>query len=408
MKYRYAIVMALIMVIVLSGQNLSLSSDGPTIGIQLVDAADGDNWLTDFTYREKMNYYEQSGAGTNYQVKITVYHDSGDGVDGVGAVCLEGNGQVDFDDVRFTDYTGDTELDYWREEYTASVSATFWIEVTDDLGTYGRTYIYYGNAGASTTSDGEATFIFFDNFNDGTIDTAKWDQHTGTSVEENGYLELDGTDHIVSDDTHTAGVAVGGRVYFKTVRVIVGFVNVADWWNDALFFGSQGDYQYSREDTSVTTDAYTFTDETWQVLSIDWYSGDLTKGFEDYGLITTVSSNVPSDAMSVYFYTYASDDELLRVDWTYVRKVIVSEPYMNSVSAEEQAVPVNSDWTLDNPDDTDNLYARYKKYEVTGTLSSVAGYGVLDTLKLYFEDSGGIDLWAFVYDVDSDTFSETM
>jgi hypothetical protein len=37
--------------------------------------------------------------------------------------------QADFDDIRFTDDDQTTLIDHWREEYTASTSATFWVEV---------------------------------------------------------------------------------------------------------------------------------------------------------------------------------------------------------------------------------------------------------------------------------------
>jgi hypothetical protein len=97
---------------------------------------------------------------TNYQVKLTVAYDA--------------DMKADFGDIRFTNSTG-TALNYWVQSQTNSTSAIVWVKV-DSLAATGDTtlYIYYGNAAASTASNGGNTFNFFDDFNDGTIDGAKW------------------------------------------------------------------------------------------------------------------------------------------------------------------------------------------------------------------------------------------
>jgi hypothetical protein len=71
------------------------------------------------------------------------------------------------------DSDGITELDYWMETGSLStgVSAVFWVEVLEDLGTARTIYMYYGNAAATSTSSGNNTFIFFDDFN---LNLSKW------------------------------------------------------------------------------------------------------------------------------------------------------------------------------------------------------------------------------------------
>ena len=137
---------------------------------QSVFAAFPDGWQ----FRKSHVINSAAGAGTGYQVRITVNY--GAGVDSGENVYLNGNCQTDFDDIRFVSSDGTTELDYWLEtgSLTPSGSAVFWVKLIEDLGTANRTiYVYYGNLDPAedTTSDGDNAFIFFDDFV-GTL--AKW------------------------------------------------------------------------------------------------------------------------------------------------------------------------------------------------------------------------------------------
>jgi len=87
--------------------------------------------------------------------------------------------QPDFDDIRFMDSDGSTPLSHWREDYTASDSATFWVKVPSVPSGDKTIYLYYGHDAASSASDGDATFIFFDDFSG---DLSKWNIHIDTDV----------------------------------------------------------------------------------------------------------------------------------------------------------------------------------------------------------------------------------
>jgi len=105
------------------------------------------------------------GSGlTDFQVKVDVTYDA--------------DMQPDFDDIRFVDSDDSTELSHWRESYTASTSATFWVKVPSIPSGNKTIYMYYGNATASSASDGDATFVFFDDFESGNLD--KWTIVTDT------------------------------------------------------------------------------------------------------------------------------------------------------------------------------------------------------------------------------------
>jgi len=128
------------------------------------------NWLTGWLYR-KSHEIEGSTVGelSDYQVRVKVHY--GVGTDSGEDVYLNEHCRTDFGDVRFTSDDGVTEIPYWMEEKVDGDYAIFWIKVpsipaSPDKATI---YIYYGKSDAMTTSDGDATFLYFADFEDCTI-----------------------------------------------------------------------------------------------------------------------------------------------------------------------------------------------------------------------------------------------
>jgi len=122
------------------------------------------DWLPGYNYRKALTITGQGGSGPNYQINISLGSSSG------GDFHLQGNA-VDFpNDIRFTDNDKVTLLEYWIENMSAD-PITVWVKVNDTLNTTQTIYVYYGNSTATTTSDGEDTFVFFDDFE---TDLSKW------------------------------------------------------------------------------------------------------------------------------------------------------------------------------------------------------------------------------------------
>jgi len=171
---------------------LTLIIIGGTLGYLVLQPsiASGESWLTGWQYRKSHVINATAGAGTNYQVKITVYY--GAGSDSGGAVYCNSHCKSDFGDVCFTRSDGATLLDYWMESYTSS-SAVFWVEVADDLSTVNQTiYVYYGKSDAISISNFDNTFIFGDPFDSATLNTSRW-----TSVDGNPTYTIDTTNHFL-------------------------------------------------------------------------------------------------------------------------------------------------------------------------------------------------------------------
>lgn len=134
-----------------------------------------DNWLAGWTCRKSHVINSASGAGTGYQSQFTTHY--GSGSDSGSDVYLLGYSQVDFDDVRFTESDGYTLLPYFLESKVDSDNAVFWVKISGDLTASSQTiYVYYGNSGASSISNADSTFGFYDGFLGSSLNATKWSQ----------------------------------------------------------------------------------------------------------------------------------------------------------------------------------------------------------------------------------------
>lgn len=133
-------------------------------------------------------YFRTIGLSTatpsnNFQIKIEISDHS--------------NMNADGSDLRFYDQF-DSEADYWIEAWNPAGTSVVWVEVPNS-GT-SSLKMYYGNAGASAASSGDATFIAFDDFSGTAVDTSKWDVYDpNTSVTvSGGNLTIVGGDQLIS------------------------------------------------------------------------------------------------------------------------------------------------------------------------------------------------------------------
>ncbi|HPB18032.1 MAG TPA: DUF2341 domain-containing protein, partial [Clostridia bacterium] len=102
---------------------------------------------------------------TNFQMRITIPYSAG----------MQNN----FNDIRFTDGTGKTRIDYWLESKVDSNQATFWVKVPNiPANQISKIYVYYGNPEALSLSDPNKVFLFFDDAESGDINT-KWEAVSG-------------------------------------------------------------------------------------------------------------------------------------------------------------------------------------------------------------------------------------
>jgi len=162
----------------------------------------------DWDYKEPVNITENSGSNlTDYPVLLTI---------DTASLISEGKMQEDCDDIRFTDSDETTELLYWIESDCNTANTKVWVKVPSLAASSTRTiYMYYGNVGASSASNGTATFEFFDDFDGASLDQ-KWTtggQGTISTTSSYAYASSYGTGSSWHGPTATADLVSGLNDY---------------------------------------------------------------------------------------------------------------------------------------------------------------------------------------------------
>jgi hypothetical protein len=160
-----------------------------------------------------------SGAQTDYQIKLAAVY----------AAAM----QSDFDDLRFVKADMQTLIDAWLESKVDDTSAAVWVEFpTTPANTVEQTYyMYYGKVVANYW-DGDATFQFFDDFEDASF-TTKWnDLSVGNGIvsESGGKIRAFGNagsgDNTGIFESKTAVVPAGYRTDIDVETVSITLTNL--------------------------------------------------------------------------------------------------------------------------------------------------------------------------------------
>ncbi|PID31739.1 hypothetical protein CR970_04185 [Candidatus Saccharibacteria bacterium] len=142
------------------------ASTSVTAGSGAVGLAPSGDWCAtanctdDWTIRRRVAI-DSTVAKTDYQVELKVAYETGM--------------NNDFSDIRFVSPDGTSDMDYWLERKTDGVEAVFWVKIPTLANGANEIMMYYGNSAAASLSDGEATFMFFDDFEGASIDASKWE-----------------------------------------------------------------------------------------------------------------------------------------------------------------------------------------------------------------------------------------
>jgi len=222
-----------------------------------------------------------------------------------------------------------TNLDYWIEEKSDGVEADVWVEVdtipASDLTTI---WMWYGNNDASAGSNGANTFVFFDDFNDGSLNGTLWNS-AGTVSESGGVVTITNSGSYIGSKT-SYGVNYSLRYRGKHPDVEsnwVGFISGASppfaiferyatgQWNARSYVSAEtitglslvllGTYnQYEIERNNGSFNMYSVND-----------------GISSFGTHTTqvTSNNLPLTA-------YMSGTGSLSLDWIALRSFTSIEP----------------------------------------------------------------------------------
>jgi len=361
-----------------------------------------------------INNTGNSNALTDYQVMINITYDS--------------DMNNDFSDIRVVNDTSGETVPYWIENKSDGDWCKIWFNASyipasswcND--TY---YLYYGNPSASSASDGEKVFEFFDDFSvDTTGDYTKTaiKGYSGTptlSWNSGGTVTLTSTSEAndkayYSSFTKTSGYAVDARVRRTTDLGSdrIGVVITGETYDLVAVLTSPGD--------SFDWRLVHFNGGTWQgtvdesgtesVLN-QYYIVTLAvkdtevKGYLDYAHELT-KSWTPESASPGMFVGYDSNREA-EFDWLRVRKYVSPEPTAELGSEEQNCPPT----PIITGNTTYNFGVNYTFSEGSGGLdtdsfniswsNNTASGWQNGTTDLYFNHTTqphgyvAIDIWAY-------------
>jgi len=258
-----------------------------------------------------------ASALTDYQVKLTVAYDT--------------DMQPDFDDLRFTSSNGITELSYWLESKTDSTTATIWVKIPSLASGDNTIYMYYANASATTASNGDNTFEFFDDFSGAAIDSSKWTTSSGSPTISSGICSIVNST-ITSISTFATSYAMrsharlgsnGGvgnyqSLYFGTSPGCT-YVDFGNGGNTNYSFNT-----YNGSSAQTTNIGNSGSYPSYGIWELQKISGSMSRLYINNSLIATNTQYINTTAGPLS--PNASGSGFVYVDWMLVRKFIISEP----------------------------------------------------------------------------------
>ncbi len=287
--------------------------------------ADGDWFDNNWDYRKPCVINAASGAGTGYQVRVNVHYLNG--TDSGADVFLGGKCKGGFGDVRFTAVDGTSLLSCWMES-PVSDNATFWVKITANL-TASATiiYIYYGNSAANSTSNGTATFDFFDDFstntgwtldgstiNCGTLNLNKSNAYSAEKNRTSGYDDYRFRFRAATNATNGLWEACPrGRGYYPNCnpRLAVGNYSYDPFC--VRFYGQDGNSLL----------LYASADENGHLIQVLKSGSNFAVTWDS--LSSSYSNSAQETGDKIAFCANMLNGPL-QVDWVFLAKYVSSEP----------------------------------------------------------------------------------
>ncbi|MFX0103104.1 MAG: DUF2341 domain-containing protein, partial [Candidatus Hodarchaeota archaeon] len=264
-----------------------------------------------------------------------------------------GNCLPNGDDIRFYDASNNS-LPYWIEEWNITGTSIIWVKVLN-AGTSSIT-MTYGNSSLSSASNGDETFLLFDDFSGAVINASKWNVYTDTysTVSVTGGIADIVSDtpvdtmHHISFGFHDGWVNSGNTfgTYFNNTIRHTGVDTSTSWNGSSTSFPLEVRYNWLTEDICWINDSLVrfiandsvLVEHTTDVplvslplkmLSRDVYSGPGTH-FGSYLSSVNGSLGQAGNAIRgrVYYEPGVAGSGPVRFscDWILVRKCSINEP----------------------------------------------------------------------------------
>jgi len=237
------------------------------------------------------------------------------------------------------DPTTGTRLPQWTEEVDDGVKRVFWVKTNGAE----HIYIFVGNQNASEYSDGDATFIFFDDFSG---DLSKWTTSDSPSI-SNGELVLDNDDNVYSINTYGHyGIRVRDRAKCneqdvglialrknteppEKYQIVIKNTDLSDGNPDLSHCWTETKDETYYANKNIPCDLLT----NYNTFEITWENGDVYF-YQNDNQLSHHTKCVPTVALHVRLYVWDSSQESTEwVDWIFVAKHASTEPSFTNFGA---------------------------------------------------------------------------
>jgi len=312
-----------------------------------------DWWNDHWQHRQRVDITNNESSDlTDFQVKITL---------DTATLITDGKMQSNCNDIRIADYNGN-ELPFWIEENDPgcnNASTEIWVKIPTIPADGGTIYLYYGNpsASASPKQNGEQVFDFFDDFNDSSLDTNKWQKvNGGTPAISGGTLTITAT---TNPGKLIAITAPQGDNYILRTRF-----QATDGINDGERAGAGiktdtsngGGYNYVFKGfTSLNETRFLDDNVAWGSSDYGSWSKNTYYTIEIYHDGTNVYGRIDDGSWNSQAWTgrsgypalnFGSYDATTTWDFALVRKTTANEPTVSLASEETTPGPV-AYWKFD-------------------------------------------------------------
>ncbi|MEI6851022.1 MAG: DUF2341 domain-containing protein, partial [Candidatus Saccharibacteria bacterium] len=241
----------------------------------------------------------------------------------------------DYADIRFTKQDG-TELSYWQE-----TDGKFWVKIPSLSSGDNIINMYYGNPSALSSSSGDSTFVFFDDFNGSSVDTNKWTVSTGAgllapsvsngSVRLNAYTTVDEWKFLSILQKNAVNLPVDVDIKIKYVSF-----NGCNWSHVIYFSGTKVDetgwngttnVQYRYNYVSQVPMFTTSIDNNWHNWNLEYTPSSVVKKWDGVQKANyTIDSMNPGKLRIEAVKYYANTPTDIYVDYVKIRNLTTNEP----------------------------------------------------------------------------------
>jgi hypothetical protein len=301
-------------------------------------------------YRKVVNISNSGSSLTDYQVNVAA---------DTSSLISAGRMKADCSDIRFVDSDDVTVLSYWIESGCNSTATIMWVKVPS-IPTGNKTiYMYYGNPAATTASNGNTTFPFFDDFPGSAYDTAKWNAPSCGSISVSNsvasFLSTGGT------NCYWSSISTFGQNYSVRMRVASNELGSASYLHQhgwGLTDGTRGPSMYDYTNANfqfepyggvATVDTGRAKDTSYHILEIQRNGSTSSNLILDGGMNATTT--LTSTAYGAWFRDY--NTAKTNIDWVLVRKYSYLGPTTFVVPNYTIKIYVN-----DQPSDTGSQLAK--------------------------------------------------